>query len=67
MLSCEPNNQLQKLRVRLAPLNRFKTPVVFYTTDRSKAVYLIWFSLVSVSVLFPPSVCLDVILIDLGS
>ena len=67
MLSCEPNNQIQKLRARLAPLNRFKPPVIFYITDRSKVVYLIWFSFVSVSVLFPPSVCLDVILLNLGS
>ena len=32
----------QKLRARLAPLNRFKpTPVVFIISDRSKAVLLI--------------------------
>ena len=35
---------LQKLRARLVPFNRFKHPVMFYITDRSKAVLLIWFS-----------------------
>ena len=45
------------------PLHRFKPPVIFYITGRSKPVGLIWFSvllvLVSVSVLLSPSVCLD--------
>ena len=48
----------QKLRVRLAQLNRFKPPVVFYITYRSKAVRLILFS-VFACVLFSPTVCLD--------
>ena len=48
LTSCEPNNQLifvalQKLRTRLAPLNRFKhPPTIFYITDRSKSELLIW-------------------------
>ena len=29
------------------PLNRFKPPVIFYITDRSKAVLLIWFSVLA--------------------
>ena len=50
---------LQKLGTRLSPLNLFKLPVI-YITDRHKAVLLTWFSFVlSVSVLFTPSKCLD--------
>ena len=43
----------------------------FVFTDHSKAVLLIWFyvftCLVSVSVLFSPSLCLDDIQLDLGN
>ena len=41
--------------------------VISYITDRSKAVPLIWFSLVSVSVLLLPSVYQDYIQLGLGS
>ena len=45
--------------------------MIFYFTDRSKAVLLIWFSVfafsVSVSVLFLSSVCLDDIQKGVGS
>ena len=48
------------------PLNRFEPP-----TDRAKAVLLMWFfmflALVSVSVLFSPSMCLDYIWLGSGS
>ena len=53
------------------PLNRFKPPVIFYITDRSNAIDLIWFSvfacLMLVSLLFLPSVCLDDIKLGYGS
>ena len=45
-------------------VNRFNSPVIFYITDCSKAVLLVWFSVfdylgaISVSVLFS-LVCLD--------
>ena len=45
------------------PMNRFKRPVIFYITDRSKEVLLIWFSvspfLASFFVLFSPTACVD--------
>ena len=54
---------LQKLRARLGTFNRFKPPQKCYITDRSNAVLLMWFSvllvLVSVSVLFSPSMFLN--------
>ena len=42
-------------------INRFKPPVIFYITDRSKAVLcsLCLLVSVSVSVLFSPALCLD--------
>ena len=69
-LSCKPNNQLnveplQKVRAMLGPSNRFKPPVIFNITDRSKAVLLIWFSVfvfAGFGVCFctvSPSECLD--------
>ena len=39
-----------ELRVRLAPLNRFKPPVIKFT-DRSKAVLLLWIFYIFFSVL----------------
>ena len=52
-------------------LNRFKPPVIFHITARSKAVLLIWFSVFAcfgvIFVLFSPSVCLDDIQLGLGS
>ena len=62
-----PSKQLTKCfepqqNLRLGPLNRFKPPEYYYITDRSKTVLLMRFSvslvLLSVSVLFSPSVCL---------
>ena len=41
------------------PLKLFNPPVIFYISDRSKAVLLILLVLVSVAVLILPSVCLD--------
>ena len=65
-----PSKQLTKCfepqqNLRLGPLNRFKPPPppeYYYITDRSKTVLLMRISvslvLLSVSVLFSPSVCL---------
>ena len=59
-MSFEP---LQKLRARLGSIKPVYSPQLCYITVRSKAVLLMWFSvmlvLVSVSVLFSPSICLD--------
>ena len=55
---------IQKLRARLGSrLTGLSLPVIFYITDRSKVILLIWvlclLVLMSVSVLFSPSVCHD--------
>ena len=41
------------------PLNRFKSPVMFYITDHSKAVLLIGLSVFACFGVSKPSVCLD--------
>ena len=59
MANCFPRDKFL-----LGPFNWFQSHAeYFYTTDRSKAALLIWFSmllvLVSVCVLFSTPVCLD--------
>ena len=39
------------------PFNRFKPPVIFYITDRSKAVLLIWFYVFACFQCFGVSFC----------
>ena len=58
-----PDNMDETVPHTLYRLNRLKPPVIFYVTDRSKAVLLIWLSvfllvLMSLSFLFSPSVFL---------
>ena len=67
---CDTTVILQKLRARLGTglTGLSPPPVIFYISDRSKAVLLIWFSvlvLVSGYVLFSHSVCLNDILLGL--
>ena len=63
-LSCKPNIYVSwsttELRVRLAPLNRFKPSSKSIFTDRSKAVLLLWIFNVFFCLVFAMSLCASV-------
>ena len=62
-LSCKPNIYVSwstsELRVRLAPLNRFKPSSKIFT-DRSKAVLLLWIFMFLFCLVFAMSLCASV-------